>query len=396
MLSAPATFDLSVQGPVLHVHAAGQWTLETVAQTNAAIIAAYQGLAYETIQYHLGAVEEMDTAGAYLLTRAMRVGDEVKPWRIIDGTPGQETLMSVAAHAQLGDPPRTTRQWRDTLDRLGKATVRFGDEVVATLAFLGQFFAQFGRVVGSLLIIAFRKFAWLFNRKAERPTSRVRFKSVIALMEQVGLDAAPIVAVLSFAIGSVIAYMGANLLGELGFSVFMVDLVGFAMLRELAVVITAILIAGRSASAFTAQIGAMKMRQEVDAMTVMGLDTFETLVVPRAMACLLVMPILTFIAMMAGIAGGLLVAWITPVDISPVLFINRLREMVSIQHFWVGMVKAPFFAVVIAVIGCRQGLAVTGSVDSLGQRVTTSVVQAIFAVIFIDALFAILFFQIGV
>ncbi len=396
MLSAPATFDLSVQGPVLHVHAAGQWTIETVAQTNIAISNAYEGLAYESIQYHLDGVEELDTAGAYLLTRAMRVGDVIKPWKLVGGTPGQETLLTVAASAQLGDPPRVHRQWRDTLDRLGRATVRFGNEVVATMAFLGQFFAQFWGVLMSLLFIAFRKFGWLFNRKAERPTSRVRYKSVVSLMEQIGLDAAPIVAVLSFAIGAVIAYMGANLLGELGFSIFMVDLVGFAMLRELAVIITAILIAGRSASAFTAQIGAMKMRQEVDAMTVMGLDTFETLVVPRAMACLLVMPILTFIAMMSGIAGGLLVAWVTPVDISPVLFINRLREMVSIQHFWVGMVKAPFFAVVIAIIGCRQGLAVSGSVESLGTRVTTSVVQAIFAVIFIDALFAILFFQIGV
>ena len=376
MLALPATYDLAMDGDTLYITARGQWTVQTAAQMDPLIRKDIKGLGYDFVEYDLSGVEDLDTAGAYLLTRAIRVGESVKPWELRNGTPGHKTLLDVATEAQLGDPPREARQWRDALARVGKASMRFLDEVVDTLAFLGQFFAMLG---ATLL----------------RP-ARWRVKSVVALMEQVGLDAAPIVAVLSFAIGAVIAYMGANLLGALGFSVFMVDLVGFAMLRELAVVITAILIAGRSASAFTAQIGAMKMRQEIDAMTVMGLDTFETLVVPRAVAMLITLPILTFIAMMTGIAGGLVVAWITPADISPFLFINRLREMVGIQHFWVGLVKAPFFAIVIAVIGCRQGLAVSGSVDSLGTRVTTSVVQAIFAVIFIDALFAILFYQIGV
>ena len=376
MLTQPATYDLSVSSGTLNVTARGRWTLETAATMDPLMAGDIHGLAYERVAYDLSGVEELDTAGAYLLTRAMRVGDSVKAWKMVAGTPGQKTLLDVATEAQMGEPPREIRQFRDTLDRVGKATLRFVDEVIDTMAFVGQFFAK---LLGVML----------------RPT-RWRVKSVVALMEEVGLDAAPIVAVLSFAIGAVIAYMGANLLGQLGFSVFMVDLVGFAMLRELAVVITAILIAGRSASAFTAQIGAMKMRQEIDAMTVMGLDTFETLVVPRAVAMFFTLPILTFLAMMSGILGGLIVAWVTPTDISPILFINRLQEMVGIQHFWVGMVKAPFFAIVIAVIGCRQGLAVTGSVESLGSRVTTSVVQAIFAVIFIDALFAVLFFQLGV
>jgi len=376
MLSKPATYDVSLQGSGLVVKAFGRWTIETVASVFDALESDYDALRYETVEFHLSGVEELDTAGAYLLTKAVRVDNVCKTWRLIDGTRGQQTLLSVAADCQMGDPPRRKHQWRETLERLGRATVRFWDELYATIAFIGQFSVMF---LGVIL----------------RP-HRLRLKSIVALMEEIGLDAAPIVAVLSFAIGAVIAYMGANLLGSLGFSVFMVDLVGFAMLRELAVVITAILIAGRSASAFTAQIGAMKMRQEIDAMTVMGLDTFETLVIPRAIACLLTLPILTFLAMMSGILGGLIVAWVTPVQISPILFLSRLQEMVGMQHFWVGMVKAPFFALVIAIIGCRQGLAVTGSVDSLGARVTTSVVQAIFAVIFIDALFAILFFQMGV
>ena len=137
------------------------------------------------------------------------------------------------------------------------------------------------------------------------------------------------------------------------------------------------------------------MRQEIDAMKVMGLDTFEVLVVPRAIACLVAMPILSFLAMMSGLTGGLLVAWLTA-DISPILFFNRLNTAVGIENLWVGLSKTPLFGLIIAIIGCRQGLAVTGSVESLGERTTTSVVQAIFAVIFVNAMFAILFFQFGI
>ncbi|MEM9600325.1 MAG: ABC transporter permease [Pseudomonadota bacterium] len=378
MLSVPARYSMSLNGDRLQVTAEGRWTIETASMVNDTLAAEFKTFTYTNVDYDLTAVEELDTAGAYILTRALRMETmcDMYDWKLSGATDGQAVLMKVAADSQPCTPPRESHQFRDALERLGKATSRFWDELYATVAFLGQFFAVFARVLTQ--------------------PHKLRIKSTVALMEEVGLDAAPIVAVLSFAIGAVIAYMGANLLGALGFSVIMVDLVGFAMLRELAVVITAILIAGRSASAFTAQIGAMKMRQEIDAMTVMGLDTLETLVVPRAIACLLTIPILTFLAMMSGILGGLIVAWVTPTQISPLLFLSRLQEMVGLQHFWVGMVKAPFFAIVIAIIGCRQGLAVQGSVDSLGSRVTTSVVQAIFAVILIDALFAILFYQVGV
>jgi len=223
---------------------------------------------------------------------------------------------------------------------------------------------------------------------------RIRWKSVVSLIESVGLDALPIVALLSFFIGAVLAFMGSDLLAAFGAKVFVVDLVGIGVLREFAVIITAILLAGRSNSAFTAQIGSMKMRQEIDAMKVIGLNPFETLVAPRAIACLVSTPILTFAAMVAGILGGLLVAWTQ--GITPVLFSARLTEVISMKHFWVGMVKAPVFGLVVAVIGCRQGLAVQGSVDSLGRRTTTSVVQAIFTVIVLDAMFAMLFLKMGV
>jgi len=303
-------------------------------------------LTYRHVDYDMEKLDDLDTAGAYLLARAIRYGIKAaESWDVISTAPGHVTLMQAATSAVLGQEPERRRQWYDAFARVGVATLRFWNEFIETLAFIGQFFVVLIKVLAS--------------------PKKLRWRAI------------------------------ANLLAEFGASVFMVDLVGFSVLRELAVIITAILLAGRSDSAFTASIGAMKMRQEIDAMTVMGLDTYEVLVIPRAIACVIAMPILTFMAMMSGLAGGLLVAWGTA-DISPVLFFNRLQTAVGVGNLWVGLVKTPFFGLIIAIIGCRQGMAVTGSVESLGQRTTTSVVQAIFAVILVDALFAILFFQMGV
>ncbi len=164
------------------------------------------------------------------------------------------------------------------------------------------------------------------------------------------------------------------------------------MLREFGVVITAVLLAGRTDSAFTAEIGAMKMRQEIDAMRVIGIDPMEALVAPRVIAMLVMTPILTFGAMIAGLFGGFLVAW-AELGVSSAMYFTRIADAVPAQHFWVGMSKAPAFALVLAVIGCKQGLSVGGDVASLGRRVTSSVVQAIFMVILLDALFALWFLE---
>lgn len=376
MLATTADYELEMRGETLVVHPNGQWTIEQAGELDGRLASDVAVLTYRHVDYDMEKLDDLDTAGAYLLARAIRYGVEpAESWDVISTAPGHETLMQAATSAVLGQEPERRRQWYDTFARVGVATLRFWNEFIETLAFIGQFFVVLIKVLAS--------------------PKKLRWRAIINLIEHVGLDAAPIVMVLSFFIGAVIAYMGANLLAEFGASVFMVDLVGFSVLRELAVIITAILLAGRSDSAFTASIGAMKMRQEIDAMTVMGLDTFEVLVIPRAIACVIAMPILTFMAMMSGLAGGLLVAWGTA-DISPVLFFNRLQSAVGVGNLWVGLVKTPFFGLIIAIIGCRQGMAVTGSVESLGQRTTTSVVQAIFAVILVDALFAILFFQMGV
>lgn len=376
MLASAAEYELEMQGETLVVHPCGDWTIAQAAQLDGRLASEVAALTYRHVDYDMSRLNDLDTAGAYLLARAIRYGVvPAETWDVCTGSNGHRTLMSAATSAVLGQEREPRRQWYDAFARVGQATVRFWNETVETFAFLGQFFVVMAKVIAQ--------------------PKRLRWRSIVSLIESVGLDAAPIVMVLSFFIGAVIAYMGANLLASFGASVFMVDLVGFSILRELAVIITAILLAGRSDSAFTASIGAMKMRQEIDAMTVMGLDTFEVLVVPRAVACLVVTPILTFLAMMSGLLGGLVVAWATA-DITPILFLNRLNTAVGIENLWVGLVKTPVFGLIIAIIGCRQGLAVTGSVESLGQRTTTAVVQAIFAVILLDAMFAILFYQLGV
>lgn len=377
MNSIPADYEISQSARIITFRASGNWTLENAKTLDAGLLEELNKLDYDKVNYDFTDVESLDTVGAYLFARAIRRGQGTgQDWSIIAGNEGQKTLMKTAADAVMGRPPKETRQWYDALSRIGQATERFFTELMETLVFIGKFFA----VLFRLLLTPFK----------------IRWKSVVALIEEIGFNAAPIVMILSFFIGAVIAYMGANLLATFGASVFMVDLVGVSVLRELAPIITAILLAGRSDSAFTAQIGAMKMRQEIDAMTVIGLDTFEVLVVPRAIASLVSTPILTFLAMLSGVFGGMLVAWLGSADLSPILFVTRLRESVGTTHFWVGLVKTPFFALIIAIIGCRQGLAVTGSVESLGSRTTTSVVQAIFAVIAVDAIFAILFFQMGI
>jgi len=193
----------------------------------------------------------------------------------------------------------------------------------------------------------------------------------------------------------VVAFIGATTLSQFGATIFVVELVGFGILRELGGVLVAIIIAGRTNSAFTAQIGAMKMRQEIDAMGTLGLDPLRVIVAPRVLAMMIMLPVLTFIGMLTAIAGGMTVGWLV-LEINPTVFFNRLQDTVPIDQFWIGMSKAPVFGLAIALIGCRQGLEVGGSVQSLGHHTTKSVVQALFAIIVIDALFAIFYMEMGI
>jgi len=261
------------------------------------------------------------------------------------------------------------------LVRAGMGVEKVGSDLFQTLAFLGRLIVTLGAV-------------------AVRP-SRLRLAPTVALMERAGLDALPIVAVTTFFIGATVAFLGASLLSQFGASVFTVELIGVAMLREFGVIITAVILAGRSASSFAAELGAMKMNQEVDAMQVMGVDPFEALVLPRFIAMLTMTPLLTFVAIIAGLAGGMMVSWAV-LDLSPTFFLRRLLDNVGVVNLYLGLAKAPVMAVVIAAIGCRQGLEVGGDVEQLGRRVTTAVVQAIFSIIVIDAVFAMVFRELDI
>jgi phospholipid/cholesterol/gamma-HCH transport system permease protein len=223
---------------------------------------------------------------------------------------------------------------------------------------------------------------------------RFRLTATVHHMEQVGLDAVPLVVLLSFLVGAVIAFLGANILADFGATIYVVELVGIAFLREFGVLLTAILLAGRTASAFTAQIGAMVSREEVDAIRTLGLDPVDLLVIPRLLALLVTLPLLSFIADISGLLGGMSVAAFN-LDIPPQAFLSRLHDTIKLRHFLVGMAKAPVFAIVIGLIGCLEGLQVKGTAQSVGERTTSSVVQTISLVIVLDAIAAIWFMNMG-
>jgi phospholipid/cholesterol/gamma-HCH transport system permease protein len=323
------------------------------------------------VQLDVSRLGRIDTAGAYAIlsaTRARLAGgaaparqDIARLFALVQPAIADEKIRHGAHHSVHG-----------LLEMIGRGVVRFGHEAVGAAAFTGHLNMALLRTI--------------------RSPGRLRAISLTRAMETAGVGALPIVVTMNFFIGAVVALVGTNLLSSLGVAVFTVQLVGVAVLREFGILITAILLAGRSASSFAAQIGSMRMTQETDAMQVMGVDEFDALVVPRVLALLWMMPLLTFAAMVAGIAGGLIVSWAT-LDISPAFFLARMQDTVAIRHFWVGMSKAPLLAILIAMAGCRHGMQVGGDVESLGAQVTAAVVQAIFMIILFDAVFAIIYME---
>lgn len=319
-------------------------------------------------------ITRLDASGAMLLWRLTRrtgIGEGALQLR------DEHAPLFAAVQGICRNPPRAVAKdygFRAMLGRIGCKVEDNAREIVALVAFAGE-------TLLTALRIAFKPKRW-------------RITATIAHMESVGLDAVPLVLLLSFMIGAVVAFLGSEILAEFGAQIFVVELIGISFFREFGVLLTAVLLAGRTASAFTAQIGAMQSGEEIDAIRTLGLDPMELLVLPRVTALVLVLPLLTFLAMMAGIAGGMVIG-ATMLGISPEMFINRLQETVEVRHFLVGMVKAPVFAVIIALIGCLEGMQVQGTAQSVGERTTSSVVQAISLVILVDAFAALWFMEMG-
>ena len=365
-----AGFSLERSGGAAVVRLRGDWTAQALGQTGerlAAALAGRPGVAVDTAE--LG---RLDSAGALALigggVHASAPGVAARPDL-------QRLIELVASVRRLGGAaPRPPRGVYALLVRVGRGVGELGAELWSTLVFYGRLMAALGRVLAH--------------------PSRIRIAPTVSLMERAGLDALPIVVATNFFVGVTIGFLGDNLLQQFGAQIYAVELIGIGVLREFGVLVTAIILAGRSASSFAAEVGAMRMNQEIDAMQVMGVDPFEALVLPRFIALIVMEPLLTFMAMIAGLAGGMMVIWAV-VGLSPAFFLQRTLDNVGVVHFWIGMAKAPVMAVVIASIGCRQGLEVGGDVEQLGRRVTTAVVQALFSIIIIDAVFALLFLNVG-
>ena len=371
-----AQLDTSSKPARLHI--SGDWTLANYArlkQLNAQLAGKYD----ENTHVDLDDVTRLDTAGASLLVELL--GAE-RVSQLADTTsrlPAADRALLQTVYSSMRDFCVPTKAAEENtgiqvLSRIGCAVDKLWQDSLQLLGFIGLILQTLARNL-------FRPKQW-------------RITPVVAHIEQIGLNAAPIVVLLTFMVGAVVAFLGATVLANFGAGIFTVDLVAFSFLREFGVLLTAILLAGRTASAFTAQIGSMKANEEIDAIRTLGLDPMDLLVLPRVLALLIALPLLTFLAMMAGILGGAVVC-IVSLGISPDMFISLLHSDIGVQHFLVGMVKAPFFAFLIAAVGCLEGFKVAGSAESVGEHTTSSVVQSIFIVIVLDAVAALFFMEMG-
>ena len=340
--------------------------------------AALLEMALGNTEIDISGLTRIDTAGAWLLVDLQQQASADGISVVLTGaSEAQAQLIDVVRQslAPTGTAQPKAKTLVDQIELLGQMVVRGLRKAAELISFLGQ-------VVGTMAGIVIRP-------------RRLRLTSLVHHCQEVGLNAVPIVALMAFLIGVVLAFQGAAQLRQFGAEVFVVDLIAISVLRELGILLTAIIVAGRSGSAFTAAIGSMKMREEVDAMRTIGLDPVTILVVPRVLALMIMLPALGFIADISGLVGGAVMSWIE-LGVSPAVFQSRLVSNTDVWHFGVGTIKAPFFALIIGIIGCFEGLKVGGDAESLGRLTSTSVVLSIFMVIVVDAMFSIFFAIVGV
>ncbi|MBH0205763.1 MAG: MlaE family lipid ABC transporter permease subunit [Nitrospira sp.] len=350
------------------IHCRGAWTLPNVTELERRSKTLRWPDAPEVL-CDAGEVTAMDTGGALLLYRSIerlrRAGRSVSLHGL---KPEFAELVRLIENS--GRPTHGADLRRDGwAARLTRAIQRKQDAVIHGLAFLGETTVTFGR---SLL----------------QPRS-IRWRALLRVIELDGVRALPITGLLTFLVGIVIAYQGAEQLRKFGTNIFIVDLVGISLVREISPLIVAILIAGRSGSAYAAEIGTMKVTEELDAVRTLGISPINLLVLPRSLALVIALPLLTVYADVLGVFGGMLVAT-SQLNVSFTEFLARFEEAVAVRHFLIGLAKAPFFAMIIAMVGCYQGLQIRGGVDDVGRHTTIAVVQSIFLVIVFDAICSVL------
>ena len=348
---------------------AGQWTAfglgDMAAQSRTAL-----GSAGPALVIQAAAVQAMDTAGAWVLHDLLR------------------RLQAAGSRAQLQGLPATFQRRLDLLAPADAPSIKTPNQAPTMLATVGQGVVAAGEQAAALLSFIGEVALCLATSVAQ--PARIRWRPILHNIRSAGIDALPIVGLLSFLLGTVVAYQGADQLRRYGANIFVADLVGLSMLREFAPLITAIILAGRSGSAYAAQIGTMVVSEEVDALRTLGIAPLELLVLPKLVALVIAMPLLTVFADVVGTFGGMLMAR-QQLDVGLGDFLDRLVKAVNVTDALIGIGKAPVFALVIATVGCFQGLRTHGGADSVGRQTTRAVVQSIFGVIVVDALFSVAF-----
>ncbi len=356
------------EGETLRAVVSGDWTLAALGGVNAALESAGAMPHRERVrEIDLAGLQMLDTAGALALINFRGAGNAAE---FINVRAGHRILLEEVARAASasGDGTAQGRPLAGFSRGFVIALTAIGRDAISLTVFLGEATAALGRVIA-------------------RP-SKFRGTSFVHQIQMTGLTAVPIVALVCFLLGGVIMQQAARQLRYFGAEAMSLDMLGILTLREVGVMLAAVMVAGRSASAFTAQIGTMKMREEIDAMRTLGIDPIETLVLPRILALIVALPLLVFLADIMCLAGGALMAKLT-MALDPPIFLQRLNSAVSGKHFFVGLIKAPFAALVIGLVGCLEGMRVEGSAESLGTQVTAAVVKAIFLVLVLDGVFAI-------
>jgi len=373
-----ALLTSELKGERLELAAAGSWTAPHAGELEKLVDSvAGEASKAKNVSIDMKGVREFDTFGAWLLERLMRQWTSTGRETDIVGMPEHDRDLLEEMHAVNRAPP---------------APPKHENKIVSFLAGVGLAGAEFGRG-----LIVFAEMLAAIGMATARVLTRprdFRFTSTVNQLDRVTWQAVPIILLITFLIGGIISQQGIFHFRKFGAELYAVDLVGILVLREIGVLIVAIMVAGRSGSSYTAELGSMKMREEIDALRTMGFDPVEVLILPRIIVLIIALPVLTFLGSMAALYGGGLVAWLYG-GISPDIYISRLTEAISLTHFKVGMIKAPFMGLVIGVVACAEGLRVKGSAESLGLQTTASVVESIFLVIVLDGLFAIFFASIG-
>lgn len=356
------------------ISAEGYWTQNNASELEKVLDdMVSQAAALKSIEVNVSAISELDTFGSWLLERFKRdlvaQGAKVK----IEGLSEHNNALyqQIAKVSQQGLNQADLQEHRENI------VSKFWNMLTGFWYELVQFLAVFGATIAAAKTLIVQPAAF-------------RWTSTVYQFDRVGLKALPIVILVTFIIGAIIAQQGFFHFRQFGAELYVVDMVGFLVMREIGVLLVAIVVAGRTASSYTAELGSMKMREEIDALKTMGFNPIDILVLPRVLVLIIALPALTFIGSLTALFGAGLVAKYYG-DVSPELYIDRLKDMISLSHFQVGMIKAPFIGAMIGIIACTEGLLVRGSASSLGQHTTQSVVKSIFMVIFLDGMFAVFF-----